>query len=235
VFEGNVTQMWRWPVKGLRGETVRSAVVGRGGMAGDRMYAVFEATTGEGRWAGGDPRLLAWEAAWPAQCGCADGTGDMPVLYDPSGGAWAVDDTALGEALTADLHSDEPLELRPVKGTGDRILMVFEASLKALGAELGRKVEVERFRPNVLVETDAEPFAEQFLEPGTPIRIGETEFTVSKPCVRCVLPSWDPFGRERDKELHRLIVTGHDNLFGVYLTVEQPATIAVGDAVVGRA
>lgn len=44
---GTVAQITVHPVKSLGGHTVPAAVVGRGGLAGDRAYAVVDATTGE--------------------------------------------------------------------------------------------------------------------------------------------------------------------------------------------
>lgn len=232
MFAGTVTQMWRWPVKGLRGETVRSAEIGAAGMVGDRVLNVFKTGTDDDIWPGSHPRMLEWEAAWPAQCGCADGTGDAPVVYAPSGAAWAADDPGLGSAMASDV-GEEALDLRPVKGAGGRVLVVFEASVKRLSEEMGREIEVERFRPNAMVETDLDPYAEVDLEPGTPIRLGDNDFTVQKPCERCVLPSWDPRGRNRDKELHKHIVTGLGNHFGVYLQTAEKATVAIGDEISG--
>lgn len=232
VFSGSVTKMWRWPVKGLRGETVRSASIDERGMGGDRTMAVFDRGTGEHTWAGAHPRLLGWEAAWPAQCGCADGVGETPVIYAPSGAAWAADDPALGAEMGADIGIEAGVELRGgVDFRSGRILVLFEASLRHLEQEVGHPVEAERFRPNMLLATDAEPFAEQRLEPGAPVVIGGAEFTVHTQCVRCVLPSWDPYGRERSKHLQRHLITAYGNRFGVYLQTAEEAGVRVGDAV----
>lgn len=232
VFSGSVTKLWRWPVKSLRGETVRSASIDERGMEGDRVLAVFDDGTGKHTWAGAHPRLLGWEAAWPAQCGCADGTGEAPVIYGPGGAAWAADDPALGAEMGADIGIEAGVSLRGgVDGTVGRILVLFEASVRRLEAEVGHAVEIERFRPNMLVESDAEPFAEQFLEPGTPIKVGEAEFTVQGQCVRCTLPSWDPLGRERDKDLQKHLITEHANIFGVYLETPRRVRVSVGDAI----
>ncbi|GAB4000365.1 hypothetical protein GCM10029992_32030 [Glycomyces albus] len=230
MFAGTVTQMWRWPVKGLRGESVRSARVGPKGMEGDRVLKVFKAGTDDDIWPPTHPRMLGWESAWPAECGCEDGVGGSPVVYAPGGAAWASDDPGLGAALAEDVGSG-PLELRPVEGAGDRILVVFEASLKRLSEEMGREIEIERFRPNVMVVADAEPYAETSLRPGLRVKIGSGQFTVQKPCERCVFPSWDPFGRERDKELHQHIVNELGNHFGVYLRTAERAEVRLGDPV----
>ncbi|WP_155830226.1 MOSC domain-containing protein [Glycomyces tenuis] len=233
MFSGSVTKMWRWPVKGLRGETVRSAEIGPHGMTGDRVLKVFKTGTDDDIWAGGHPRMLEWEAAWPAQCGCADGVGDAPVVYEPGGAAWAADDPGLGAAMADDL-GEEALDLRKTDtGTSGRVLVVFEASLKRLSEEMGREIEPERFRPNVMIEADLDPYAEARFERGMPISLGGNAFVVHKPCERCVLPSWDPRGRERDKELHKHIVRGLGNHFGVYLKTPETVSIGVGDEVGG--
>ncbi|MCH7230763.1 MOSC domain-containing protein [Glycomyces sp. L485] len=232
VFAGTIDQMWRYPVKGLRGEAVRSAEIGFHGMAGDRNLGLFKPGTGDKLWGGSHPRMMAWEAAWPAQCGCADGTGDAPVVYEPSGAAWSADDAGLPAALADDLGAE--VEVRRVERVYGRILVVFESSLKRLSEQLGREIEAARFRPNVIVSADLEPFAEVELEPGTAIRLGEGDFTVQKPCERCVLPSWDPVGRaERDMELHRHIIKTLGNHFGIYLRTSQTATIKAGDPISG--
>lgn len=221
-------------MKGLRGESLRSAVVDFDGMAGDRVLGLFEPGTDDAVWGGGNPRMMAWEAAWPAQCGCGDAVSGDPVLYESGGAAWAVDDAGLPARLAETIDAGKGVELRKVKRDYGRMLVVFEASMRRLSEELGREVEVERFRPNVVVAADLEPYAEAAFEPGTPIRLGGHEFTVQKQCVRCVLPSWTPDGSNvRDKELHRHLVKELDNLFGVYVRIGETARVAVGDPVSG--
>jgi uncharacterized protein YcbX len=234
VFAGEIRQLWRFPVKGMRGEALRSAVVDFDGMAGDRVLGLYEPGTDKAVWGGSHPKMMGWEAAWPAQCGCADAVAGDPVLYEPGGAAWAVDDAELPGRLAATIDAAQGVELRKVKRDYGRMLVVFEASMRRLSEERGREIEVERFRPNVLVSTDLEPYAEASLEPGTPIRLGGREFTVQKPCERCVLPSWDPNGsNERDKDLHKHIVRELGNHFGIYVRIDETARIAVGDPVEG--
>jgi uncharacterized protein len=86
----------------------------------------------------------------------------------------------------------------------------------------------------VVVDADLAPYAEYELEPGMSIRLGDNEFTLQKPCERCVLPSWEPTGANvRDMELHKFIITELDNHFGIYLRVSDPVTIKVGDGISG--
>jgi uncharacterized protein YcbX len=232
MFAGEIRQLWRYPVKGLRGEPLRSAVVDFDGMVGDRLLGLYQPGTDKAVWGGSHPRMMGWEAAYPAQCGCADSASGEPVFYEPGGAAWGADDEGLPARLAETIDAKKGVEIRPVKGSGERILVVFEASLKALSERMGREVEAARFRPNVIASADLEPFAEYKIPIGTPIRLGDNEFVLHKPCERCVLPSWTPDGsNERDKELHRAIINELDNHFGLYLKTPERAIIRVGDKI----
>ncbi|SDD37050.1 MOSC domain-containing protein [Glycomyces harbinensis] len=234
MFAGEIKQLWRYPVKGLRGESLRSAAVDADGMAGDRVLGVFEPGTGKAVWGGSHPKMMGWEAAWPAQCGCADAVSGSPVLYEPGGAAWSADEAGLPARLAETIDAGKGAEIRRTAGAGDRMLVIFEASVRRLGEELGREIAAARFRPNVIVEADLEPYAETALAPGTPIRLGEHEFTLLMPCERCVLPSWDPSGsNERDMELHKHVIKELGNHFGVYVGIGESARVAVGDPVAG--
>ncbi|MDR7337498.1 uncharacterized protein YcbX [Glycomyces lechevalierae] len=178
--------------------------------------------------------MMGWEAAWPAQCGCADAVSGEPVLYEPGGAAWGADEAELPARLAETIDAEKGVEIRKVKRDYGRILVIFEASVRRLSEQMGREIEAARFRPNVVVDADLAPYAEYELERGMSIRLGDNEFTLQKPCERCVLPSWDPTGENvRDKELHKFIINELDNHFGIYLRVNDPVTIKVGDGISG--
>ncbi|MGW3343269.1 MOSC domain-containing protein [Nonomuraea rubra] len=66
--------------------------------------------------------------------------------------------------------------------------------------ELGeepRPIPMRRFRPNVVIDGVAEPFAE---DEWKRLRIGEVEFRVSKGCDRCVLTTVDTTTYRKGKE-----------------------------------
>jgi uncharacterized protein len=234
MFAGDVKELWRYPVKGLRGESLRSAVVDFDGLAGDRLFGLFEPGSDKAVWGGSHPKMMGWEAAWPAQCGCADAVSGEPVLYEPGGAAWGADEAELPSRLAETIDAEKGVEIRKVKRDYGRILVIFEASVRRLSEQMGREIEAARFRPNVVVDADLAPYAEYELERGMSIRLGDNEFTLQKPCERCVLPSWDPAGENvRDKELHKFIINELDNHFGIYLRVNDPVTIKVGDGISG--
>lgn len=70
---------------------------------------------------------------------------------------------------------------------GYPLLVIGENSLNDLNEKLADKIPMNRFRPNLIVSGSA-PFAEDLWEK---IKIGETVFRSSKPCVRCVMTTID--------------------------------------------
>ncbi len=73
-------------------------------------------------------------------------------------------------------------------------LIATTGSLTDLSARHGDALDVRRFRPNIVVETDR-PFAEDAWES---LKIGEHRFTVPKPCARCIMITHAPETGERD-------------------------------------
>ncbi len=67
------------------------------------------------------------------------------------------------------------------------LLLLSSASLRDLNDRLEVPVPMNRFRPNLVV-SGCEPFAEDGWDH---IAIGPLTFRVSKPCVRCTIPSVD--------------------------------------------
>ncbi|SEN08126.1 hypothetical protein SAMN04487857_109190 [Pseudomonas sp. ok272] len=71
---------------------------------------------------------------------------------------------------------------------GYPLLLIGQASLDDLSQQVGRPLEMLRFRPNLVIE-GSEAFAEDGWKR---IRIGDVEFRVVKPCSRCILTTIDP-------------------------------------------
>lgn len=78
---------------------------------------------------------------------------------------------------------------------GYPLLLISQASLDDVNQKLlpHDQVSMDQFRPNMVVE-GCEAFAE---DTWSHIRIGEVEFTLKKPCSRCVLTTVDPLTAEK--------------------------------------
>ncbi|MCL6269858.1 MOSC domain-containing protein [Sansalvadorimonas sp. 2012CJ34-2] len=79
---------------------------------------------------------------------------------------------------------------------GFPFLLISEASLAELNRRLDIPVPMVRFRPNIVV-SGCEAFAEDSWKR---IRIGNIDFTVAKPCTRCVMTTINTDTLEKAKE-----------------------------------
>jgi uncharacterized protein len=234
---GTVVSMHRWPVKSMAGEAVDALRVDSRGAGGDRAQALFDVFGRERRrlTVRQLPRMLSWAAAYPQAPG-ADLDPDappMPVLTAPDGRRFSWDDPALARALSDDLGRDVTLErdLALMPDLPDSLLVTVEASRAALEAELGRPLDLRRFRPNLHLRLDAPAFAEEAWT-GRRVLVGEAELELLHPCERCVIPTRDPDTREKWPQLLRHLAREHGTLFGINARALRPATVRVGDAVV---
>jgi uncharacterized protein YcbX len=111
--------------------------------------------------------------------------------------------------------------------------LITTASLQALARRNpAADFDSRRFRPNVLVETEAgiEGLAEAQWS-GRTLRIGATRIKLEMPCVRCVIPTLDQPNLRKDPSVLRTIVRDAEQNLGAYASIATPGTIALGDQV----
>jgi uncharacterized protein len=234
---GTVVSLHRWPVKSMAGEAVDALRIDSRGAGGDRAQALFDVFGRERRrlTVRQLPRMLSWAAAYPQAPGAEldPDAPPLPMLTAPDGRMFAWDDPGLPPALSDDLGRDVTLtrDLALMPDLPDSLLITVEASRAGLEAEVGRAVDVRRFRPNLHLRLDAPAFAEAGWT-GRRVRVGDAELELLHPCERCVIPTRDPDTREKWPELLRHLARTHDTLFGINARALRPATVRVGDAVV---
>ncbi|HUP19371.1 MAG TPA: MOSC domain-containing protein [Gemmatimonadota bacterium] len=145
--------------------------------------------------------------------------------------------------LPARIFGFPPAAVRPAKrdpgGRGARIgfadaypgLLISEESLEDLNGRLEEPLEMNRFRPNLVVR-GAGPFAE---DGWRRVRAGEVEFDVAGPCARCATTTVDQATGERGKEPLRTLATfrreGSEVMFGQNVVHAAPGRIRLGDPV----
>lgn len=114
-------------------------------------------------------------------------------------------------------------------------LITNTASLDELSERVGEKLEMLRFRPNIIVENTT-PFIEDNWKE---ISINQQKFRIPKPCARCVMITIDPQTTEKNAnvlgELAKFRKTGNKVLFGANAIWESSSDeavyIKVGDVV----
>ena len=101
------------------------------------------------------------------------------------------------------------------------------------GEEPAAPLAVARFRPNLVVDGDLEPFEE---DGWATVRVGAVTFRVVKPVDRCVLTTRDPATTERGPEPIRTLARHRSwdgkTWFAVQLVPEALGDLRVGDEVV---
>ena len=137
---------------------------------------------------------------------------------------------------------DVPASLAAPEGLFDAapIHLVTTATLRALSAAAtGSRFDVERFRPNLVIDV---PGAEGFVEndwPDRSIAIGDVRLDVLIPVPRCVMTTLPQGDLPKDPDVLRTI-TKHNKIpalageypcVGVYATVAKEGEVVVGDAV----
>jgi uncharacterized protein len=257
---GEIVWLCRYPVKSMRGETLRRADIDQTGVRGDRRRAVLDRETGliasvknPAKWSG----MLDMSAAW---------AGDEVRMTLPNGSVVGdrepgVDD-ALSEALErpVTLIRDQPevaclervtpegepaagdVTLSRIAGAGSfvdfgAVHIVTTATLDRLGP-----ADARRFRPNVVVRmVDDVPFAENAW-PGRRIAIGSKAMLRGVvPTPRCVVPTLAHgphvpadraiIGNAARQNRVPVFDLGKLTCVGAYAAVEARGRIAVGDLV----
>lgn len=115
---------------------------------------------------------------------------------------------------------------------GYPLLLVNEASVRAVSDAVGRTLSERRFRPN-LVFSGAGAFEE---DGWAAVLIGEVSFDVVKPCARCQVVEQDPDSGKPDGGVLRALGAtrrvGRKVLFGENLIPRSGGAVRVGDSLV---
>ena len=101
-------------------------------------------------------------------------------------------------------------------------------SIRDLEAKTGWRIDLSRFRGNVMV--DDWPAWSEFELTGKDIVIGEARLSVIKPITRCVATHVDPQTAKADLDVVKALFDHYGHvLFGIYARVEAGGQITVGD------
>jgi uncharacterized protein len=252
---GTVAELWRYPVKSMRGERVDEMVVTEGGAVGDRLYAMRELKYG------GIMSARLFAAMLQLRAGCESpprpGIAPRVRIELPDGGTIHADDSDASEILSglfqlpvrlerprgAPLTMAEIEEIRdgraflPPRDLYDEDVMhVLTSGTLAYLRRLrdgGSDFDVRRFRPNVYVNSGGR--SDGFIEDewlGGELRIGEeVQITGIRPALRCAMTIHRQAELPADPEILRTAAQHHAAYVGVFASVRNPGPIRNGDAV----
>jgi uncharacterized protein YcbX len=286
-----IAELWRYPVKSMRGERVDRSDVTDAGFTGDRAYAVVDAATGKVGSAK-HPRL------WGALLDCEARFAEAPAVGEPlprivitlpDGAETASDDPSIHDRLSAvfgravrlttvapdgnnylavwpefdgvmpdDVRAQTRVEGSEIGGTVTELSLAVasapgtffdvaalhvltSATLEHLGSLApGHRFAVERYRPNIVIDADIAPFAENDWS-GTALGFGgDVRASVLIPTMRCIMTTLAQGDLPRDNEILRTL-TRHNRVeiaglgtwscVGAYAAVTAGGPVQVGDEV----
>jgi uncharacterized protein YcbX len=110
------------------------------------------------------------------------------------------------------------------------LLMTTESLATLTRAAPDHAFQVERFRPNLLIETGSDAAYPERDWVGSTIRIGTAELEISMDCPRCVMTTHGFGDLPKDPGIMRTLVKENNGDLGVYATVKTPGTVKVGDS-----
>ena len=240
---GRVSAIFRYPVKSMAGQLLDAARLSWHGIDGDRRLAFRRLSDkSDFPWLSASklPELLLYKPF-----GQDSNTAELLPTHvrTPDGKEYELRSDELREEVSRRYGSD--LELMNLKhGIFDEacISVISLGTVHGVERESGRELDLRRFRPNIVIETDsAEPFAEDRWV-GRTLMFGN-ENSVAAPMAaraaigimmkdeRCVMVNFDPDTAERDSEVMKTVVRMNGNYAGVYGTVVRAGELRVGQVV----
>jgi uncharacterized protein len=227
---GRVVGLWRYPVKSMAGEPLAEVEVSWHGVAGDRRWAFIRS----GVVKSGFPWLTLRECARmnhyrPSFVDAAQPDTSPTLVHTPSGVVLDVTDPA----LAAELYPHGAQVIKQDRGVFDSfpLSLITTQTIARLGERVGCSLDVQRFRPNILIEASEEtPFLEDSWV-GAVLRIGGLRMRVDKRDGRCAVITIDPVTTERNPAILRSVVRESEGCLGVYGSTVTPGRVAVNDAV----
>jgi uncharacterized protein len=237
---GYVEEIFRYPVKSMRGERLEVANLGWYGLEGDRRLAFRRVDDRSGMpWltASKLPDLLLFA---PERRGHG-AHGELPThVRTPDGEEMSV----FGEDLAAEVgrRYGAPVQMMQLRhGIFDEasISVIASDTVREIGRLAGRSLDVRRFRPNVVVRL-LRPVAFQEDEwLGAVLSFGEADdaptIAVTMRDERCSIVNLDPDSVGSAPEVMKAIVRANQNNAGIYGAVTRIGRLAVGQTTFLRA
>ncbi len=255
-----IASLWRYPVKSMMGEELRSTKVTEKGIHGDRVSALVDMETGKivsaknpKRW----PKIFFFRSRYED----LSNSNNIRITLPDGETVNSNDDSAnfiLSKALGKEVKlisqvpnnpqleeywpDIEELDNRNIvtdedmpKGTFYDLAIIHLLTTSTLN-ELSRlypegRFEAKRFRPNIIVNTEQEGFVESGWV-GKTVAIGdEVKLKITDHCPRCVMTTLEQGDLPKDTNILRTAAQHNEAHVGVYAEVIQGGTIKCTDAV----
>lgn len=255
-----IASLWRYPIKSMLGEELRSTSVTEKGIQGDRSSALVDVETGKivsaknpRRW----PNMFSFHSRFEDITNSNDLHITLPngsTVKSTASNANSILSDAVGKKVRfISQVPDEPqleeywpdideLDHRDVvtaedmpKGTFYDIANIHLLTTSTLD-ELRRlypegRFEARRFRPNIIVQSDQAGFVESGWVGKTVIIGDEVKLKITDHCQRCVMTTLSQGDLPKDTNILKTAAQHNEVHVGVYAEVIEAGTIKFDDPV----
>jgi len=250
-----IAELWRYPVKSMRGERLSEMALTEHGAVGDRLYAMRELKYGS------IMSARIWAAMLQLRAVCErESGGGVPArvrIELPDGAAIHADDPDVDETLSALFRhpvrlerprGDAPLTTAEIdevtKGHAflpprdlydeDVLHVLASGTLQHLRRLSPSDFDPRRFRPNIYVDTGAE--VDGFVEDqwlGGELEVDDSGVRIvgMRPALRCAMTIHPRDELRADPAILRTAAQHHGAFVGLFAAVGAPGRIRVGDPV----
>jgi MOSC domain-containing protein len=225
-----IAEIWRYPVKSLAGERLKTASVDARGLEGDRLWALVDPDGGIA--SGKTTRRFRKVPGLLHHRSHLDG--GLPVITLADGRSARADVPAVDALVAAITPPGWLLQRENSTPYFDAaaVHIVTTTTLATLSEAVGESVPLQRLRPNLLVDLEHPgPFPEDSWL-GRTVRIGSVALRVVDRCERCVMVGHSQATLESRPRLLKTIGAVNDACAGVYAEVTAPGDLSEGDAVI---
>jgi MOSC domain-containing protein len=250
-----VAELWRYPIKSMRGERLNEMALSARGAAADRLYAMRELQYGS------IMSARIWSAMLRLRAVCerepVDGAPARVRIELPGGGAVYAGDPGVDDTLSAlfghPVRLDRPRGNAPLTpaeigaiARGDAYLpprdfydedvvhVLASGTLEHLRRLCPSDFDPRRFRPNIYIDTGAAK--EGFVEDGWlggELEVGGSGARIvgMRPALRCAMIVHPQDELRADPAILRTAAQHHGAYVGVFAAVGAPGRVCVGDPV----
>jgi uncharacterized protein len=211
IWKMHVSEIWRYPIKSLKGEQLSETQVTRDGIPGDREIVVVRALNGRILTSRVKPGMLGLQGAI--------GRDGIPTV---SGLRW--DSPEALELVAKAAGENVSLERLPAPQAFDVLPLLVATD----GAAQYLNIDHRRLRPNILL-ADV-PDLEERKWPGRILAIGDVRIRMEQLRGRCVMTTYDPDTLKQDPSVLMRIVRELGGSAALDSSVITGGTIRVGEA-----
>jgi uncharacterized protein len=229
---GHLAGLRRFPVRGLGGEAPDEARVQGSGLAGDRVFDLYDERAGAILNARTAPFLLRYRARYLDAMVRGDDLGPWIRVRRPDGDEVPLSDPSWVDEVSRRCGRGVRLRPRPDASSDPAPLHLISApTVRFLEQQYGGPLESVRLRANVTLELPDSRAFEEDRWIGRQLWIGDVLVEIVRPCESCIVTILDATIPERSPGVLAAIARGRSGRLGVHARALTGNRMRVGDPV----